>query len=142
MGLSLRLNFVDVVCDGSLKNFWANGKKAGYQFDVRMSYYRGHFLSTFNEIGVKLDGVKVPQENIFFCLHGKEYGVAELHDLVNVFWPIAEAATIKVFWPGGLAEGEHDVDFTLYFRSPYMALSETEYQTIDSCGRKTLTIKD
>ena len=27
MGLALRLNFVDVVCDDSLKNFWANGKK-------------------------------------------------------------------------------------------------------------------
>ena len=46
MGLALRLNFVDVVCDDSLKNFWANGKKIGYQFDVRLSYYRGHFLST------------------------------------------------------------------------------------------------
>ena len=45
MGLALRLNFVDVVCDDSLKNFWANGKKIGYQFDVRLSYYRGHFLS-------------------------------------------------------------------------------------------------
>ena len=40
MGLALRLNFVDVVCDDSLKNFWANGKKIGYQFDVRLSYYR------------------------------------------------------------------------------------------------------
>ena len=27
MGLALRLNFVDVVCDDSLKNFWANGKR-------------------------------------------------------------------------------------------------------------------
>ena len=85
MGLALRLNFVDVVCDDSLKNFWANGKKIGYQFDVRMSYYRGHFLSTIDEIGVRVDGVEVPVENIFLCLDGKEYGVAELHDLVNVF---------------------------------------------------------
>lgn len=142
MGLALRLNFVDVVCDDSLKNFWANGKKIGYQFDVRLSYYRGHFLSTIDEIGVKVDGVDVPTENISLCLDGKEYGVAELHDLVNVFWPIIEPATIKVFQPGGLSEGEHDVDFTLYFRSPYMALSETEYQSIDSCGSKRLTVKN
>lgn len=64
MGLALRLNFVNVVCDDSLKNFWANGKKIGYQFDVRLSYYRGHFLSTIDEIGVKVDGVDVPTENI------------------------------------------------------------------------------
>ena len=142
MGLALRLNFVDVVCDDSLKNFWANGKKIGYQFDVRLSYYRGHFLSTIDEIGVKVDGVDVPTENISLCLDGKEYGVAELHDLVNVFWPIIEPATIKVFQPCGLSEGEHDVDFTLYFRSPYMALSETEYQSIDSCGSKRLNVQN
>ena len=142
MGLALRLNFVDVVCDDSLKNFWANGKKIGYQFDVRLSYYRGHFLSTIDEIGVKVDGVDVPTENISLCLDGKEYGVAELHDLVNVFWPIIEPATIKVFQPGGLSEGEHDVDCTLYFRSPYMALSETEYQSIDSCGSKRLNVQN
>lgn len=142
MGLALRLNFVDVVCDDSLKNFWANGKKIGYQFDVRLSYYRGHFLSTIDEIGVKVDGVDVPAENISLCLDGKEYGVAELHDLVNVFWPIIEPATIKVFQPGGLSEEERDVDFTLYFRSPYMALSETEYQSIDSCGSKRLNVQN
>ena len=142
MGLALRLNFVDVVCDNSLKNFWANGKKIGYQFDVRLSYYRGHFLSTIDEIGVKVDGVDVPTENISLCLDGKEYGVAELHDLVNVFWPIIEPATIKVFQPGGLSEGKHDVDFTLYFRSPYKALSETEYQSIDSCGSKRLNVQN
>ena len=85
MGLALRLNFVDVVCDDSLKNLRANGKKIGYQFDVRLSYYRGHFLSTIDEIGVKVDGVDVPTENISLCLDGKEYGVAELHDPVNVF---------------------------------------------------------
>lgn len=142
MGLALRLNFVDVVCDDSLKNFWANGKKTGYQFDVRLSYYRGHFLSTIDEIGVKVDGAGVPVENISLCLGGREYGVAELHDLVNVFWPITEPATIKVFQPGGLSEGGHDVDFTLYFRSPYMALSETEYQSIDSCGSKRLSVQN
>lgn len=142
MGLALRLNFVDVVCDDSLKNVWANGKRIGFQFDVRLSYYRGHFLSTIDEIGVKVDDAEIPAENISLCLGGKEYGVAELHDLVNVFWPIIEPATIKVFHPGGLSAGEHDVDFTLYFRSPYMALSETEYQSIDSCGSKKLTVEN
>ena len=42
--IPLRLNFVDVVCDDSLKHLYVNGKKAGCQFDVRLSYYRGHFL--------------------------------------------------------------------------------------------------
>ena len=65
-----------------------------------------------------MDGVDVPAENISLCLDGKEYGVAELHDLVNVFWPIIEPATIKVFQPGGLSEEEHDVDFYTLLQIP------------------------
>ena len=41
--IPLSLNFVDVVCDDSLKHLYVNGKKTGCQFDVRLSYYRGHF---------------------------------------------------------------------------------------------------
>lgn len=55
MAFALRINFVDVVCDDSMKNVFANGKKVGYQFDIRLSYYRGHFLSVIDEFRVKLD---------------------------------------------------------------------------------------
>ena len=69
MAFAMRINFVDVVCDDSMKNIFANGKKVGYQFDIRLSYYRGHFLSVIDEFGVKLDGEEVPTEDIKFCLH-------------------------------------------------------------------------
>ena len=137
----MRLNFVDVVCDDSLENVYANGKKVGFKFQVRLSYYRGHFLSTIDELGVKIDGEEIPTENICFCLKGQEFGVAQLHSLVNEFWPITEPATIKVFYPGGLEKGAHKVDFTLYFRSPYMAIGENAYMPIDSCGEKELVIR-
>ena len=45
MGFAMRMNFVDVIVDDSFKNYYVNGKKMGYQFDIRLSYYRGHFLS-------------------------------------------------------------------------------------------------
>ena len=51
MAFAMRINFVDVVCDDSMKNIFANGKKVGYQFDIRLSYYRGHFLSVIDEFG-------------------------------------------------------------------------------------------
>lgn len=137
---ALRLNFVDVVCDDSLRNIYTNGKKSGFAFDVRLSYYRGHFLSTIDEIGVTVDGKEYPTENIFFCRKGQEFGVAQLHSLVNEFWPIAEPAAIKVFSPGGLEKGEHKVEFTLYFRSPYMEIGPDRFMPIDSCGEKVLAI--
>lgn len=139
--LALRLNFVDVVCDDSLENIYVNGNKTGFQFQVRLSYYRGHFLSTIDEVGVKIDGKEIPTENIFLTLKGQEYGVAQLHSMVNEFWPIIEPATIKVFYPGGLEKGKHKVEYTMYFRSPYMAIGEQAYMPIDSCGEKELEIR-
>lgn len=138
---ALRLNFVDVICDDSLENTYINGKKAGFKFDVRLSYYRGHFLSTIDEMGVKVDGEEIPTESIYFSLRGQEYGVAQLHSLVNEFWHITEPAEIRVFYPGGLSKGEHKVEFTMYFRSPYMAIAEDKYMPIDSCGEKILVIR-
>ena len=140
MAFAMRINFTDVVCDQSLKNIYANGKKVGYQFDIRLSYYRGHFLSVIDTFGVKVDGSEVPQEDIKFCLHGKEFGISQLHDLVSEFWLITEPATIKVFKDGGIAEGEHEIDVTLMFHSPYMPISENAYMPIDGCGKKRLTL--
>lgn len=140
--IPLRLNFVDVVCDDSLKHLYVNGKKAGWQFDVRLSYYRGHFLSVIDRLEVEIDGEKISQEAISFCLRDEEYGIAQLHDLVSVFWPIAEPATIKVLKKGGFTAGEHDINFILYFRSPYMIVGPDLYMPIDSCGRKVLTLAE
>lgn len=140
--IALRLNFTDVVRDGSLRHVYANGQKVGYQFDVRLSYYRGHFLSTIDELGVKVDGTEVDPLNITFCLKGEEYGLSQLHSLVNVFWPINEAATIRVFKPGSLPAGEHEIEFTLFFRSPYMEIGEGVFMPVDSSGVKTLPIAE
>ena len=76
---ALRLNFVDVICDDSLENIYANGKKVGFQFQVRLSYYRGHFLSTIDEVGVKIDEKEINTGDIYLCLKDQEYGVAQLH---------------------------------------------------------------
>lgn len=145
MAFALRMNYVDVIVDDSLKSIYNNGKKIGYQFDVRLSYYRGHFLCVIDELGVSLDGVEVPTDNIKFCLNDREFGVAQLHDLTAEWWDILKPATIKVFQPGGISEGEHDVDFKMFFHSPYMPLGDPfeseEFMPIDGCGQKRLTLK-
>ena len=64
MGFAMRMDFVDVVVDDSLKNVKVNGKNIGYQFDICLSYYHGHFLSVIDEFGVKVDGKEVPAETI------------------------------------------------------------------------------
>lgn len=143
MGFAMRMNFVDVVVDDSLKNVKVNGKNIGYQFDIRLSYYRGHFLSVIDEFGVKVDGKEVPAETIKFCINGKEFSPIEFDKCYTEFWQVIEPATIKVFCPEGLSEGEHDIDVTLFFRSPYMPIGpDHQYMPVDSCGSKTLKVID
>lgn len=143
MAFAMRINFVDVVVDDSLKNYYVGEKKMGYQFDIRLSYYRGHFLTVIDEFGIKVDGKEVANETVKFCINGKEFSPAEFDKCYSEFWNILEPATIRVFLSGGLAKGEHEIDVTMYFRSPYMPIGVNhQYMPIDGCGTKVLTITD
>lgn len=142
MAIAMKLHYVDVIQDDSLKNVYVNGEKSGYKFDIRLSCYRGHFLSLINELELSVDGEEVKKEDMVFCLHGKEFGISQLHDLVSEFWQIIEPATIKVFKKGGLPAGEHEIDFKMIYRCPYMPISDTEYMPWDSGQKKTLTIAE
>ena len=142
MAYAMRINYVDVVVDNSLKSLYVNGNKSGCQFQIRLSYYRGHFLSVIDEFGIKIDGEEILKEEISFCLNGKEFGVSQLHDLVSEYWTILEPATVKILHNGGFEPGEHMIDVKLMFHSPYMPISETEYMPIDGCGSKTLILKE
>ena len=76
-------------------------------------------------------------------INGKEFSPNEFDKCYTEFWQIIEPAVIRVFCPGGLAEGEHTIDVKLMFRSPYMAIGpDHAYMPVDSSGSKTLTIKD
>ena len=144
MSFMMKLDFVDVVCDDSLKHTYANGKRLGYEFQIRLSNYRGHYLSCIEEFGVAVDGQTVSPDHLTFCLNGKEFTVKQLPSLVSEFWNLIEPATIKVYAPGGLAEGAHRIDVTLRLRIPYMATPGSkqahDYATLESSGSKTLTI--
>ena len=143
MAFAMRMNFVDVVVSDSFKNYYVNGKKMGYQFDIRLSYYRGHFLSLIDEFAVKVDDFEVPNERIKFCINGKEFSPVEFDKCYTEFWQVIEPATIRVFQPGGLAAGEHDIDVKLMFHSPYMPIGpDHQYMPVDGCGRKTLTVSE
>jgi hypothetical protein len=145
MAFSMKLPFVDVVCDDSLVNTYVNGKKLGYEFQIRLSNYRGHFLSCIEEFVVAVDGNEVNSDDITFCLNEKEFTLRQLPSLISEFWNLIEPATIKVFAPGGLTEGEHHIDVKLMLRIPYMAVpgskKEHDYAKLDSCGSKTLSVR-
>jgi len=138
--IALRLNFTDVLREGTLKNVYINGKSSGLQFDVRLSYYRGIFLSCIDELCVKVDGEQIPDDAVTFILRGEEYGMADLENLSNVFWPIAEPATVRVFKDGGYESGEHRIDLRLMFRSPYIPISDGIYMPDDGSDSRVMVL--
>lgn len=144
MALSMRINFVDVICDNSLRNRYVDGRPVGYEFQVRLSNYRGHFLSCIDSFGVTVDGEEVDNRDVMFCLNGKEFCIEQLSDLSTEFWDLIEPAVIRVHRRGGLGEGEHEIKLKLYLRVPYLPLpgaeGERSYVPLDSCGEKTMVI--
>jgi hypothetical protein len=141
MRFALNLNLIDVICDNSLRNTYAGGKVNGFSFDIRLNYYRGHFLSVIDEFTVKVDGKEMSLEKIRFHLNEKNFGLCELKECYSEFWNILDPATITVEQPQGLDAGCHEIDVTLFFRSPYMAIGpDHQYMPVNSCGSKKLVL--
>ncbi|MFD2215657.1 C-glycoside deglycosidase beta subunit domain-containing protein [Metabacillus endolithicus] len=145
MTFVMKLPFVDTVCDDSLVNTYVNEKKIGYEFQIRLSYYRGHYLSCIEELTIKVDDKQVDLNDLNFCLNGKEFTMGQIPYLISEFWNVNEPATIKVYQPGGLDEGEHTIDVTLLLRNAYMHVpgntKNHNYAVLDSCGSKTLPVR-
>lgn len=144
MAFELRINFTDIIQKNSLKNTYFNGHVNGYQFRVRLSYYRGLYLSCIDKLQVHVDNELIKDEDIMFRIHKKDFTVAQLPYLISEFWNILEEAEIEIHKPGGLPAGEHKIDLTLMLRSPYLPMpgsdKEHDYAPINSCDSAILMI--
>lgn len=144
MGFVMKVKLTETLRDGTLKNFYELGKPAGYQVDVRLAYYRGQYLSVIDELSVAVDGIKAEDQDLRFCLNGKEFAPWELKEAFQEFWGIKDPATLKVRMPGGLKSGEHKVQLKLMFRCPYLPIPGAEhgYTPVDSCDEKTMVLHE
>lgn len=146
MKFSMRINFVDVICDHSLEYVYHKGEIIGFSFDIRLSYYRGLFLSCVDEFGLSVDGNLIPNEAITFAINGKEIAIDQLSDCANEFWQLTEPARIEVIHEDVLSVGEHDFDVKLMLRIPYLPIPTHDgahiYMPLDSSGNKKLNLKE
>jgi len=130
-----------VICEDSLRNTKIKDYIDGFSLDIRINYYRGLQVSCISEISLVVDGEKISDENICFAINGKSFSLSELPYLFAEFWNIHDRATLYVEKEGGLEEGEHDIQLTLHFRSPYMQIAPRTYATIDSSASKTVCLQ-
>ena len=146
MAFAMKMNFVPPLVDGSLRHLYVDGKRAGFQLEIRLGYYRGHYLSDIDEFWISVDGVKYDPCVTTFGINGKDLPATMLNRCASEFWTLLEPARIKVMLPGGLPEGKHQVDLHLMMRVPYLPLpggdNDHSYMPLDSCGSAVLTIHD
>lgn len=130
--MRMKLNS-EIIKKNSFKNLYINGRKNGFEFDVQLAYYRGHYLSDIDLLEVYLDGEKMPQEAVTFEIKGKELPVYKLTHAVTEFWSQVQPAKIRVIKKGGVETGEHEVELKLMLRVPYMQIGpDHNFMPLDS----------
>lgn len=143
MGFAMRMPLnSEIIKKDSFKSMYINGKKNGFEFDVQLAYYRGHYLSDIDVLEVYVDGEKVATEAVTFELNGKEMPVYKLSWACTEFWSQVVPAKIHVIYPGGLS-GEHEVELKLMLRVPYMQIGpDHTFMPLDSGDKITVTVNE
>lgn len=108
-----------MICDTPIKNTVVNGVVYGYTFEIRYPSYRGCYVSNIEELWFEIDGEKLDNTMVYFCLNGKEYTMDELPDLFREYWYVMDPAVIRVVKMGGIAKGRHSVRVYMKHRVPY-----------------------
>ena len=108
-----------IIMTRGFKNVREGDRALGYQFNIRIPYYRGTFASLIHTLMVNVDGEDIPLERIRFILAGKEMTLPELDEADEIRWNFREAATLRVLQDGGLEPGLHTVQVGMTIRKSY-----------------------
>ena len=140
--MRMKLN-PEIIKKKTFRNLYINGARNGFEFDVQLAYYRGHYLSDIDLLEVCLDGEKMPQEAVTFELKGKELPVYKLTHAVTEFWNQVEPAKIRVIKKGGVEDGEHELELKLMLRVPYMQIGpDHNFMPLDSGEKVTVNVTE
>ncbi len=144
MGFAMRMQLnEEIIKKKSFQSLYINGAKNGFEFDVQLAYYRGHYLSDIDLLEVYVDGEKMPAEAVTFELNGKEMPVYKLPYAVTEFWSQVVPARIRVIKKGGLSAGEHELELKLMLRVPYMQIGPGhQFMPLDGGEKVKVTVAE
>ena len=125
-----------MICNTPIRNVPVSGIVIGYEFRIKYPSSRGCFLSCIEELLFEVDGQRLSETEVFFCLNGKQFTIRELPDLFREYWFIRDPAVIRVLKPGGLAKGEHSIRVYMKHRVPYTGYFGT-YLVLESDRTET-----
>ena len=110
----------EVIQSVGFRNIKEGDKVTGFQFKIRLPYYRGVFLCQLRLGTVIIDGESISPENYVWNLGGKDYTYEEIKKNRDIHWAVTEPVVVKVKKEGGLAQGYHDLTYGFCFTSSYM----------------------
>lgn len=122
------------------RNTIEDNETTGFQFEIRLMYYRGLWLSQIRPISVKVDGEEVSQKDIMWEIEGEKYTQAEMETIGNIQWNVLTPAVIHVRKKGGLDSGYHDLEIDHRFSSSYMPPNMDEVLSFGSHKRRLLLV--
>lgn len=102
------------------KNTEKEGKVTGFQFDMKIQYYRGITLSIIRNIEVTVDGVEYPRETVRFTVNSETFSLEEMRTVITNRWLFGQYATVTVLTEGGLKKGKHHIKCTQTIAPSYM----------------------
>ena len=109
-----------VIQSVGFRNIVENGEVTGFQFKIRLPYYRGIYLSQIMPGTLFVDGERIEKDEITWWFKDLPYTNEEMHDDFRTHWNPTECAVLKVRKPGGLSQGYHDLKYGFCFTSSYM----------------------
>ena len=110
----------EVIQSVGFRNTKENGEITGFQFKVRLPYYRGVFLSQLRPGTLYVDGEKFEKGDIIWNIKGEDYTYEEMKEDFKTHWAVTEPAVLKVKKMGGLSQGFHELVYGFCFTSSYM----------------------
>jgi len=110
----------EVIQSVGFRNIKENGKITGFQFKIRLPYYRGIFLSQIMPGTLYVDNEKFEKEEIIWNIKGEDFTYEQMKDDFKTHWSVTEPAILKVKKEGGLSQGFHNLKYGFCFTSSYM----------------------
>ena len=110
----------EVIQSVGFRNIKEDGKAVGFQFRVRLPYYRGVFLSQLRPGTLFVDGERFDKDQIIWHIKGGDHTWEEMRSDFKTHWAVTETATLKVKKEGGLSQGLHELIYGFCFTSSYM----------------------
>lgn len=104
----------------AFRNVEENGKITGFQFEMKIQYYRGITLSILRDIKVVVDGKVYPREAIRFTVNGETFTQEEMRTVTHNRWLFGQYAAVTVLSEGGLDAGKHHIECTQTIAPSYM----------------------